>query len=152
MPLVGSSPGLVKIRSVPLVQRRQVELCTAHDGRFRDLLDAADVMSEGQVSIEDGALVYHGTTSVLLLRRSHGGHLPDLDLDVDALARVLQGDPHVRLRALRIAHREATARAGSPIHSARADLRIDPGVRGVIISIEVSAPLQRRHLVAAGAR
>src|SRR4029079_4532391 len=98
------------IRSIPLVQRRLVELCNAHDGRFRDILDTADVMSEGQVSIEDGALVYHGTTSVLLLRRSHGGHLPDLD--VDALARVLRSDPHMRLRTLRIAHREATARAG----------------------------------------
>src|SRR6185369_2413583 len=75
MPLVGSSPGLVKIRSVPLVQRRSVELCTAHDGRFRDILATADVMSEGRVSLEDGILVYHGTTSVILLRRSHGGVL-----------------------------------------------------------------------------
>jgi len=150
MPSVGSSPGLTKIRSIPLVQRRSVELCTAHEGRFRDILDAADVMSEGQVSIEGGALVYHGTTSVLLLRRSHGGLLPDLD--VDALARVLRSDPHMRLRALRIAHREATSRAGSPIGSARSDLRIDPSARGVIISIEVSAPLRRPHLAAAGAR
>jgi hypothetical protein len=149
---LGSSPGLVKIRSVPLVQRRVVELCTAHEGRFRDLLDAADVMSEGQVSIEDGALVYHGTTSVLLLRLSHGGLLPDPDLDVDALAIVLRGDPHLRLRALRIAHREATARAGSPIGSARADLRVDAGARGVIISIEMSAPLRRPHVAAVGAR
>lgn len=150
MPLVGSSPGLVKIRSIPLVQRRSVELCIAHDGRFRDILDAADVMSEGRVSLEGGALVYHGTTSVLLLRRSHGGLLPDLD--VDALAAVLRNDPHMRLRALRIAHREATARAGSPIGSARAELRIDPGARGVTISIEVSAPVERRHLVATAAR
>lgn len=150
MPSVGSSPGLTKIRSIPLVQRRSVELCTAHEGRFRDILDAADVMSEGQVSIEGGALVYHGTTSVLLLRRSHGGLLPDLD--VDALSRVLRSDPHMRLRALRIAHREATSRAGSPIGSARSDLRIDPSARGVIISIEVSAPLRRPHLAAAGAR
>jgi hypothetical protein len=150
MPSVGSSPGLTKIRSIPLVQRRSVELCTAHEGRFRDILDAADVMSEGQVSIEGGALVYHGTTSVLLLRRSHGGLLPDLD--VDSLSRVLRSDPHLRLRALRIAHREATARAGSPIGSARADLRVDPSARGVIISIEVSAPLRRPHLAAAGAR
>ncbi len=153
---LGSSPGLVKIRSVPLVQRRVVELCTAHEGRFRDLLDAADVMSEGQVSIEDGALVYHGTTSVLLLRRSHGGLLPDPDpdpdLDVDALAIVLRGDPHLRLRALRIAHREATARAGSPLGSARADLRVDAGALGVIISIEMSAPLRRPLVAAVGAR
>jgi hypothetical protein len=150
MPSVGSSPGLTKIRSIPLVQRRSVELCTAHEGRFRDILDAADVMSEGQVSIEGGALVYHGTTSVLLLRRSSGGLLPDLD--VDSLAAVLRSDPHMRLRALRIAHREATARAGSPIGSARADLRIDAGARGVIISIEMSAPLRRPHLAAAGSR
>src|SRR3954470_739662 len=121
MPLVGSSPGLVKIPSVPLVQRRSVELCTAHDGRFRDILENADVMSEGRVAIEDGALVYQGTTSVLLLCLSLGGLLPDLD--VDALAGVLRNDPPVRLRALRIARREALARAGSAIGSARADLR-----------------------------
>ena len=150
MPLVGSSPGLVKIRSVPLVQRRSVELCAAHAGRFRDILDAADVMSEGRVSIEDGALVYHGTTSVLLLRRSLGGLLPDRD--VISLAAVLENDPHLRVRALRIAHREATARAGSPIGRACSDLRIEPGARGVTISIEVSAPLQRRHLLATATR
>jgi hypothetical protein len=150
MPLVGSSPGLVKIRSVPLVQRRSVELCTAHDGRFRDILATADVMSEGRVSLEGGVLVYHGTTSVILLRRSQGGALPDHD--VDALAAVLKNDPHLRLRALRIAHREATSRAGSSLGSSRAELRIDPGVRGVVISIEVSAPVERRHLVATAAR
>jgi hypothetical protein len=150
MPLVGSSPGLVKIRSVPLTQRRSVELCTAHEGRFRDLLAAADVMSEGQVSIESGALVYHGTTSVILLRRSHGGHLPDRD--VDALAVVLLRSPHLRLRALRVAHREATQRAGSTLGSAHAELRVEPGARGVVISIDVSAPVLRRPLAATAAR
>jgi len=150
IPLVGSSPGLVKIRSVPLVQRHHVELCAAHVGRFRAILDAGDVMSEGRVSIESGALVYHGTTSVLLLRRSLGGLLPDRD--VTSLAAVLENDPHLRLRALRIAHREATARAGSPIGSAHAELRIAPGARGVIISIEVAAPVQRRHLLATATR
>lgn len=150
MPRVGSSPGLVKIRSVPLVQRRRVELCNAHDGRFRDILASADVMSEGRVSIEGGVLVYHGTTSVILLRRSHGGALPDPD--VDALAAVLKGDPHLRLRALRVAHREATARAGSPLGSSRAELRVDPGARGVVISIEISASVERQNLAATAAR
>jgi hypothetical protein len=134
-------PGLTKIRRVPLVQRRRVELCTAHEGRLRDILDEADVVSEGSARLEGSSLVYYGSTSVLIPRRSAGGAVPDPD--VTALASVLRLDPHVRLRALRIAHREAQSRAGAPMRTLLAEVRIALDPRGVIIAIDVSARLVR---------
>ena len=141
-PLARAFPGLTKVRAVPLVQRRRVELCTAQSGRWREILDDADVVSEGAVRAEDGALVYYGSTSVLLPRLSAGGALPDLDLG--ALASVLRADPHVRLRALRIAHREAAARAGASLGVVRAEVAVTAAPRGVVIAIDVAARLARR--------
>jgi hypothetical protein len=132
-------PGLAKIRVVPLVQRRRVELCTAHEGRWREILDAADIVSEGSARAEGPLLIYYGSTSVLLPRRSAGGLLPDLD--IESLARVLRLDPHVRLRALRIAHREAQARAGASMGTLSAEIQIKEAARGVIIAVEVTARL-----------
>lgn len=135
-----ASPGLAKVRAAPLVKRRRVELCTAFDGRWREILEAADIMSEGAARPEGASLVYYGTTSVLLARKSAGGLIPDLD--VASLARVLAKDPHVRLRALRIAHREAKVRAGAPIQTILAEIQISEASRGVIIAIEVTAHLE----------
>lgn len=139
-----ASPGLTKVRAVPLVQRRRVELCTAHEGRWREILDAADVMSEGKTRPEGAGFVYYGSTSVLLPRRSSGGHLPDPD--VPSLAGILRLDPHIRLRALRIAHREAELRAGAPMRTLHAEIQISDAPRGVIITIEVTAHLHRPSL------
>jgi hypothetical protein len=140
-PAPTSFPGLAKIRGVPLVQRRRIELRTAHEGRWREILDAADVVSEGRARQEGASLVYYGSTSVLLPRRSAGGLLPDLD--VASLTAVLRLDPHVRLRALRIAHREAQARAGASMRMMLAEIQINETRRGVIIAIEVTARLAR---------
>lgn len=137
-------PGLAKIRAVPLVQRRSVELCTAHEGRWREILEAADVVSEGAARREGSLSVYYGSTSVLLPRRSEGGLLPDLD--IVSLAAVLRLDPHVRLRALRIARREALTRAGAPLGSLDAEIRIDEAARGVVIAVEVTAKLLAPNL------
>lgn len=134
-------PGLTKIRRVPLLQRRCVELCTISEGRWRDILEAADVVSEGSARLEGAALVYYGSTSVLLPRRSAGGVLPDVD--VTALASVLRLDPHVRLRALRIARREAQSRAGAPMRTVLADMQVTEAPRGVVIAVDVSAHLMR---------
>ncbi|APR76351.1 Hypothetical protein A7982_01698 [Minicystis rosea] len=92
------------------MQRRQVELVSAAAGPLGDIVEGADVVSEGRTEMEGGRLVYYGSTSVLLLQASAGGTVPDAD--AAALAAVLRRDPHVRLRVLRIAHREASARAG----------------------------------------
>ena len=89
----------------------------ASDGRLRELFDDADVISEGRAGIEGGELVYHGSTSVRLGRGDDAG--------IEALARMATLDPHMRLRALRIARREASARAGGPIGTLRAEVSFD---------------------------
>lgn len=137
-------PGLAKVRAAPLVQRRNVELILAPAGPIRDLVEVADVVSEGRAQPEDGELVYYGSTSVLLLRRTDGGTVPDGD--VAALASLLRADPHLRLRVLRIAHREASARAGAPLGTVRAEIDVSPGARGVAVLVEVVARLARPGL------
>jgi hypothetical protein len=138
------SPGLAKVRVAPLVQRRTVELSCASSGRWREIVEAADVMSEGSTRTEGDRLVYYGSTSVLLLRRSAGGELPDVD--VQGLTALLRVEPHVRLRVLRIAHREAAARAGGPLSTLHAEIDVAASARGVALLVEVVARLARGDL------
>jgi hypothetical protein len=142
--LHGSAPGLAKIRSAPLVQRRTVQLSSVSTGRLREIVDAADVMSEGCTRPDGDRLVYYGSTSVLLLRRSAGGEVPDVD--VHSLAALLRVEPHVRLRVLRIAHREASARAGGPLGTLHAEIDVAASARGVALLVDVVARLARGHL------
>jgi hypothetical protein len=137
-------PGLAKVRVAPLVQRRLVELTTAQSGRWREIVEAADVVSEGRTETEGDALVYYGSTSVLLPPRSAGGALPDLD--VARLAVLVRLDPHIRLRVLRIAHREATHRAGGLLGTLRAEIDVGATARGVALLVEVVARLARGRL------
>lgn len=141
-------PGLAKVRAPPLVQRRHVELVAAQPGRWGAIIEAADVVSEGRTEDEGDARVYYGSTSVLLLQSSAGGSLPDLDVGV--LTEILRRDPHVRLRVLRIAHREAQARAGGQLATLHADIDVGAGARGVSLLVDVVARLSRGHLRASG--
>jgi hypothetical protein len=138
-----SGPGLAKARPRPLLLRRRIELAAAPDEVWRHLVDGADVVSEGLPRAEGEALVYYGTTSLLLPRRT----LDDGHADLDILAAVLRLDPHVRLRALRIAQREAMTRAGGPLGPMHAELRVDATLRGVIVTIEVTAELAQGRRV-----
>ncbi|AKT40501.1 hypothetical protein [Chondromyces crocatus] len=140
-----SGPGLSKSRAAPLVRRRMVELWSTTEGELRALFDAADVVSEGAARVEGGQLVYYGSTSVLLVP-------PDPSMLRD-LWRVLPFDPHVRLRALRIAHREASARAGGPLASLQAELgfveemspsTLSRGRPAFAISVDVTAVVLER--------
>jgi len=141
-------PGLAKVKAPPLVQRRHVELIAAQTGRWGAIVEAADVVSEGRTEDEAGARVYYGSTSVLLLRSSAGGSLPDLE--VELLAAILRRDPHVRLRVLRIAHREAQVRAGGQLATLHAEIDVGAGARGISVLIDVVARLSRGHLRASG--
>ncbi len=141
--LVHAIPGIVKVRAPPLVEHRTVTLASAPAGRWRELLDAADVVSEGGTRPEGDRLVYYGSTSVLLLRRSAGGALPDAE--VGAFCSLIRADPHVRLRVLRIAWREASARAPRPLGTLRAEIDVAPSARGVSLLVEVMARLSRGH-------
>lgn len=117
-------------------------------GRLLDLFDSASVVSEGGPREDDGAPVYYGTTSLLFARRSAGGLLPD-SADAD-LAFALRHDPHARLLVVRAAHREAWARAGSDLGPVRAEMAIEITARGVVVSVEVEAPLLRQRASGAG--
>ncbi len=137
-------PGLAKIHAAPLVTERTIHLWAASEGRWRDIVESADVVSEGRTVPEGERLVYYGSSSVLLLRRSAGGELPDADLP--ALASLTRADPHVRLRVLRVARREAEARAGGTLGTLRAEIDVAATARGLALLVEVVARLARGHL------
>ena len=124
---------------MPLVPRRSMELWQSSDYRWRELFENADVMSEGATRDEAEGPVYYGSTSVLLPVESEGGQLPDEALD--DVARLLTTDPHARLRAIRIACREAQVRSGGPIGRVRAELVVRTDVRGVRVDVDVEAPV-----------
>lgn len=98
----------------------------------RDWLDEASIVSEG--GLHDGTR-YYGSTYVAL--RDAAG------MDARALAARVDADPHLRLRLLRVAHREASARAGSGLETMRAEIGIRASERGVAITIEVEADVVR---------
>jgi len=137
-------PGLAKIRAVPLVAERTLHLSAASEGRWRRIVEAADVVSEGRTIPEGERLVYYGSTSVLLLRRSAGGELPDAQLP--ALTALIRADPHVRLHVLRVARREAEARAGGALGTLRAEIDVAASARGLSLLVEVVARLARGYL------
>jgi len=132
-----SGPGLAKAGSLRLVARRKLEILRSADYRWRELFQAADVMSEGAVKDEPEGRCYYGTTSVLLPFVSRGGMVPDeLAMDV---ARMVARDPHARVRAVRIACREAQVRSVHTIGRIHADVVVRPDSRGIRLDIDVEA-------------
>lgn len=134
-------PGLAKVRTPPILLRRRPELVATLSARVLELFEAASVISEGDARNDDGALTYYGTTSLLFPRASAGGLVPDAD-DA-ALAFALRNDPHARLQIVRVAHREASSRAGAEIGPVRAELSVAIGPRGVMVSVDVMARILR---------
>ena len=134
-------PGLVKAGAHRFLLTRRLELWRSADYRWQEVFEAADVMSEGAVREERDGLVYYGTTSLLLTFTSGGGVVPD-ELAM-AVARLASTDPHARVRAIRIACREAQVRSADPIGKVRAEFVVRPDSRGVRIDIEVEAPIRK---------
>jgi hypothetical protein len=134
-------PGLAKARAAPLVRGRTARLLEARDGAWRLAFERADVVSEGRAEPEPGGLVYYGTTSVIL--EPHHGASPTAG-ELEDLAVLAPLDPHLRLRALRIARREAAARVDAPLGPLRAELTVVVGEKGVTIAVDVVAPVVDR--------
>jgi hypothetical protein len=122
------------------VLRRKFASFRTTDYRWRELFESADVMSEGAVRKEREGSMYYGTTSVLLPYVSHGGHLPD-ELGL-LVGRLLSCDMHARVRAIRIACREAQVRSPLPLGRVNAELVVRPDTRGLRIDVEVEAPVK----------
>lgn len=116
-----------------------MELWQSSDYRWRELFEAADVMSEGAPRKEPDGLHYYGSTSVLLPTESRGGSVPD-EL-AERLARFVSHDPHARVRAVRIACLEAQLRSGGKLGRVYAELFVREDNRGVRIDVEVDAPV-----------
>jgi hypothetical protein len=130
-------PGLAKTRGLPLVHSRRATRVSAPDPRWRQLFERADAVSEGSVREESGGRIWYGSTSLIL-------HVDPADApgsDSFFLAALVRRNAHVRLRALRTAHREACSRAPCRLGRLTCEMRVEPDARGVRIDVDVQAPL-----------
>ena len=129
-------PGLAKARRPALVASLNAPRVRSSSSRWRDLFDDADAVSEGSARAEADGDVWYGSTSLILT-------LPEGTSDDERafLSAVADRDMHVRLRALRIAHREATLRAPAALGRIQCEIRVQSDPRGVRIDVDVQAPL-----------
>lgn len=128
-------PGLAKTRGDRAVHYRTATLVRGSAARFKELVESADVVSEGAVGDDVEGPAWFGSTSLVIL-------FPGSNESEKAfLASWVLRDPHVRLRAVRIARREASLRAPSPLGRATCELKAFPDARGVRIDVDVQAPL-----------
>jgi hypothetical protein len=136
-----TKPGLAKSRRPPLVAVATHARLRAVDARWREAFAAADVVSEGAAREEghsSGTRVWYGSTSLIV-------PLVASEEERRFYAAVAERDLHVRTRALRIAAREAAARAcaSGPVCLGRSlcEIRVSTDPRGVRIDVDVQAPL-----------
>lgn len=129
-------PGLAKTRELPLVFARPTTLVRATDARWKELFDRADTVSEGSVRDEKAGRVWYGSTSLIL---------PVDPAQAPFLTALAARDVHVRLRALRTAHREACLRAPGRLGRFSCEIRVEPDPRGMRIDVDVQAPLIERR-------
>jgi hypothetical protein len=115
---------------------RWTPLVHVSDATWRGLFETADAVSEGSVVEESDGPVWYGSTSVILPAPADSTP-PRLAF----LAGVAERDLHVRLRAVRIAQREAQLRAPSTLGSCSCEIRVRSEERGVRIDVDVQAPL-----------
>ena len=132
-----TKPGLAKGRRPPFVAVSTHARLRAVDARWREAFDAADVVSEGAARAEthaSGKMVWYGSTSLIV-------PLAGPEEERAFYAAVAERDIHVRTRALRIAAREAAARAPSRLGRSSCEMRVTTDPRGVRIDVDVQAPL-----------
>jgi hypothetical protein len=134
-------PGLAKARALPLVLAHRKLLVRTAEPPWRALFERADVVSEGGVREESQGRVWYGSTSLVL----GGGDAPGADTPL--LAALAARNVHVRLRAMRIAHREASLRAPGRLGRFVCEIHITPSSEGVRIDVDVQAPLIERRAV-----
>lgn len=142
-----NGPSLAKTRGDRLLATRSYLLVRGSDARFRDLLSAADAVSEGAARTEGTDVVWYGSTSLVVdLPPEHRGGRA-------FVVQMAMRDPHLRLRVIRLAKREAAMRAPGPLGRAVCEVRFSSDERGLRIDVEVQAPLieeRRRKVVRPG--
>ncbi len=134
----GRHPGLAKTKRARLFQPRTFRLLASSDARWSELFDTADVVSEGALRGEGIDRSYFGSSNIILLMspEAHGQ-------SVATLAGAVALDPHVRLRAMRVARREAALRANGPLDRVRTEITVSPCATGVAVHVEVEAAVRR---------
>jgi len=130
-------PGLKKTRGGRLLRERHIRLICLTDGITRDWLDVADVMSEGRVDVSATGRSYFGSTSVLV------APIPGFDVDAATFLRVVETDPHIRVRVIRLARREAECRAPALLGTMSVDLSFASSLGGVSITVDVAATIAK---------
>jgi len=113
------------------------------EGRWRELFESADMMSEGAAKEERGGeRIWYGSTSLIL-------ELPvETSLeDREHLLAIAQKDVHAHVHALRSAHREAQSRAPAQLGRVACELRFSDDPKGLRIDVDVQAPLIERRRV-----
>jgi hypothetical protein len=125
-------PGLAKTRGWPLLQARQKLAVRTFETTWRDLFARADVISEGSVREEPAGRVWYGSTSLILTAPEEAAAV---------LVMLASRDVHFRLRALRMAHREASLRAPSRLGRLTGDIRVAFHAGAVRVDVDVQAPL-----------
>ncbi len=135
-------PSLAKARPPRLLERRGDRIRTV-EGRWRELFQRADTISEGGTKDEaSGERVWYGTTSLIL------GLPVETSLEDRAeLLTVAKNDVHTHVLALRSAHREAQGRAPGLLGRAACELRFSVDPQGLRIDVDVQAPLIERRKV-----
>jgi hypothetical protein len=134
---------LAKARVRPLLLTQPAVVVRVSDAHWRDLFDRADVVSEGSAREEPSGRMWYGSTSLIL---------PAPDQTAPMLVRLAVRDVHVRIRALRLARREACLRAPGRLGRLACEIHVAPDPRGVRIDVDVQAPLIERRAVARPAR
>jgi hypothetical protein len=129
-----SRPGLAKTKRPPVVNQRSFRLIASSDARWGELFENADVVSEGAPRGEGSERAYFGSSDIILLVRPERAYET-----LEQVARVAATDPHVKLRAVRTARREAAQRARGPIDRLRAEVTVSACERGVAVHVEVEA-------------
>ena len=130
-----AKPGLAKTRGEREIHVRSATLVRGSWARWKELLAAADVVSEGAEQTDADGPAWFGSTSLLVVL-AHSG-----EKERDFLASLALRDPHVRLLATRIARREASARASAPLGRASCEVRASADPRGLRIDVDLQAPL-----------
>jgi hypothetical protein len=122
---IALGPGLAKTRAPRLVVRVVRELFRVDLHALDALFATADVVSEG--CIIDGR--WTGSTAVDLQLAS------SLTFEQE---RAVAHDPHLRLRLVRLATREAAARAPGPLGPANTDvsLRFERGIVRIVVDVD----------------
>jgi hypothetical protein len=129
-------PSIVKARKPSLVSIDRRARLRVHEPVWRDLFDRADAVSEGSCRDEEEGRVWYGSTSLILPLG-----LPFTHEERHFLAAVAARDLHVRLRAIRVAHREAQSRAPAALDNATCEITVSSDPKGVRIDVDIQAPL-----------